>query len=310
MLVKELGGKMSFHNRRENRVRNYTLKGLALAAGAILVAVALSAPANATSLRQGTVASGATVTGSLPGEVLWSWFETTQALTNCASVTSTAALAPDNGCGNGGNGDNIIRVINPNGSANTAIPSTGTGDTLCAMIYVFDDDEEMGECCGCPVSSAGMITLSVEHNLLANWGVNSDTNDGAGAVVIVAAPVNDAIINVNENGTENINGKTGQFQGCNSTGTGGATCNYGCDPTDVPGYSTSAGSNLFASITHNQVVSTSGVGTISGLTEANFFDDAGGDTNNLSYLELQCGEQYGNNSGAGACVCPGGSSDF
>jgi hypothetical protein len=308
MLVKELGGKMSFHNRRENRVRNHTLKGLALAAGAILVAVALSAPANATSLRQGTVASGATVTGSLPGEVLWSWYETTASLTNCASVSTTAALDPDNGCDNAGNGDNIIRIINPNGSANTAIPSTGTGNTLCAMIYVFDDDEEMGECCGCPVSSAGMITLSVEHNLTANWGINGGFK-GAGAVVVVAAPVADGIIDVNDNGTENINGLTGQYQGC-AAGYGGATCNYGCDPTDVPGYSTSAGSNLFASITHNQIVSTSAAGTISGLTEANFFDDAGGDTNNLSYLELQCGEQYGNNSGAGACLCPGGSSDF
>jgi hypothetical protein len=39
----------------------------------------------------------------------------------------------------------------------------------CAMIYVFDDDEEMVECCGCPLSSADVQYFSVAHDLTANW---------------------------------------------------------------------------------------------------------------------------------------------
>src|SRR5271167_1516200 len=71
-----LGGKMSFHTRRKNRVRNHTIKGLALVAGALLVAVALSAPANAAmTLRRGATGGGATVTGALPGQVLWTYYE-------------------------------------------------------------------------------------------------------------------------------------------------------------------------------------------------------------------------------------------
>ncbi len=45
----------------------------------------------------------------------------------------------DNGTGAG---DNILELINP----------TAANGDLCAMIYVFDDDEEMGECCGCALT--------------------------------------------------------------------------------------------------------------------------------------------------------------
>ena len=53
----------------------------------------------------------------------------------------------------GGAGDNILRLINPNGAANGNLAGAQE-QTVCAMIYVFDDDEEMGECCGCPLSSS------------------------------------------------------------------------------------------------------------------------------------------------------------
>src|SRR5271166_3844446 len=135
------GGKMSFHTRRKNRVRNHTIKGLALAAGALLVAVALSASASASTLRRGSTGGGAAVTGSLPGEVLWTYYETTEEFTLCNSTT-----ADTDGCNVGGNGDNIIRLINPNGAANGNLAGAKE-QQVCAMIYVFDDDEEMGECC-------------------------------------------------------------------------------------------------------------------------------------------------------------------
>jgi len=277
-----LGGKMSFHTRRKNRVRNHTIKGLALAAGAILFAVALSAPANAATLRRGSTGGSASVTGSLPGEVLWTYYETTEAFTICGSTTSDS-----DGCDVGGNGDNIIRLINPNGSGNGNLAGAKP-QTVCAMIYVFDDDEEMGECCGCPLSSTQLATFSVEFNLTSDWGLTGGPEAGDhknGAIAIVAAAPNTI--------------------GCVGAG-GGAGCNGGCDPTNVPGYTVTTANNLLGSVTHNQLVATTSTtpGFTSGLTEIGLFDDAGGDPTNLIYLQTQCGALIGNGSKGGICDCP------
>jgi len=61
-----------------------------------------------------------------------------------------------------GNGDNLLRLLNP----------TQVVGTLCAEIYVFDSEEEMGECCGCPVSPNGLDQISVGRDLLANWFIS------------------------------------------------------------------------------------------------------------------------------------------
>ena len=282
---------MSFHTRRKNRVRNFTIKGLALAAGAFLVAVALSASANASTLRRGSTGGGSAVTGALPGQVLWTYYETTEAFTTCGTTSQDT-----DGCDVGGNGDNIIRLINPNGAANGNLAGAKT-QTVCAMIYVFDDDEEMGECCGCPLSSTQLATFSVEFNLTSNWGITGGPEAGDhknGAIAIVASAPNTvgALI-----GSSIINtgggGPAGQCLGF--------AC---CDPTNVPGYSVTTASNLLGSVTHNQQVATSGLGFTSGLTEVGLFDDAGGDPTNLIYLQTQCGSNVGNGTGGAVCNCP------
>jgi len=129
-------------------------------------AVALIAPLQASSMRNGA-GLASTVTGSVPGEVMWTYFDTTQTVTACTSTTAGV-------CDSGGNGDNILRLINPNGNSNTAF---GAVEDVCAMIYVFDDDEEMSECCGCPLSPAQLESFSVEHDLTNNW-LFSNNPDG------------------------------------------------------------------------------------------------------------------------------------
>jgi hypothetical protein len=90
----------------------------------------------------------AQVTGALPGQTLWTYYNTS---------------------GNpSGAGDNILTLINPNGSANSNLGSSSSN--TCAMIYVFDDDQEMGECCGCPLTPAGVETFSVANDFTSNWG--------------------------------------------------------------------------------------------------------------------------------------------
>jgi hypothetical protein len=219
-----------------------------------------------------------------PGEVLWLYYETTEPFVVCAGPE------PD-GCNHGGNGDNVIRLVNPNGAAN---PEFGNDNSVCAMIYVFDDDQEMGECCGCPLTSAGSETFSVE-NLTSNWAIAGGREHGDhsnGAIAIVAAAQNLALI-----GTSN-----GHF----CTASQSQACNFGCDPTNLPGYSVTSANNLLGSITHNQIVQAGPPDTtseISNITEVQLFDDASGDPNNLNYLTVQCGALVGNSSGGGVCDC-------
>jgi hypothetical protein len=56
------------------------------------------------------------------------------------------------------NQDTAVRITNP----------AVTGKDLCAMLYVFDQDQQMTECCGCKVSQDGLRTLSVNKDLLSN----------------------------------------------------------------------------------------------------------------------------------------------
>lgn len=43
-----------------------------------------------------------------------------------------------------------------------------TGGNLWASFYVFDDSQEMSECCACPVTPDGLLSENVDTELLAN----------------------------------------------------------------------------------------------------------------------------------------------
>ncbi len=58
-----------------------------------------------------------------------------------------------------GNPDTTVRVIN-DGSAGEA--------DLCAAFYVFDNSQELQACCSCDVTADGIISESVNKNLLYN----------------------------------------------------------------------------------------------------------------------------------------------
>jgi hypothetical protein len=65
-----------------------------------------------------------------------------------------------------------------------------TYGNLCAMVYVFDNDQQLTECCGCVETHNGLRTLSVNTDLTKNplTGVKS-TN---GVIKIVSAAVNNS----------------------------------------------------------------------------------------------------------------------
>ena len=98
---------------------------------------------------------------------------------------ATSTLPSASGYGgkgaSGGIGDGLVRIVN---GGDAAPEQRGT---VCAMIYVFDDLEEMR--CGCPVTPDGLRTLSVINNLTKNFGVNRG-NMNAGVVDILSVDPN------------------------------------------------------------------------------------------------------------------------
>ncbi|MGB9205788.1 MAG: hypothetical protein WCB94_17670 [Terriglobales bacterium] len=77
----------------------------------------------------------------------------------------------------------------PDGTVRVTNPGTSNGN-LCAMVYVFDNDQQMSECCGCITTPDGLRTFSVKTNLTSNplTGVYSNNGD----IKIVAAAVNNS----------------------------------------------------------------------------------------------------------------------
>ena len=54
--------------------------------------------------------------------------------------------------------DATVRIDNPG----------VTYDLVCAFIYVFDNDQQLSECCGCKETPDGLRTLSVNKDLTSN----------------------------------------------------------------------------------------------------------------------------------------------
>ncbi|HYA34816.1 MAG TPA: hypothetical protein VEF03_04315 [Candidatus Binataceae bacterium] len=96
-----------------------------------------------------------------------------------ATSTSPSASGYGGNGNSGGVGDGLLRIVN---GGDVAGQQNGT---LCAMIYVFDDIEEMQACCGCPVTPDGLRTMSVINNVTKNFGVNRG-NLNAGVVDVIS----------------------------------------------------------------------------------------------------------------------------
>lgn len=101
---------------------------------------------------------------------------------------------------NGGvSADNVLRLINPTFQPLNNDPNDNSGGFLCAMIYVYDANEEIQECCGCPVTNNGLRTISVINDLTSNFltpnigGVPVDNTHGV-IKIVKTRPVNNSDI--------------------------------------------------------------------------------------------------------------------
>jgi len=76
--------------------------------------------------------------------------------------------------------DATVRFDNP-GTVETE--GGGSPESLCAMIYVFDNDQQLSECCGCLVTPNGLRTLSVSKDLTSNPLTGVVSNNGVIKIV-------------------------------------------------------------------------------------------------------------------------------
>jgi len=64
--------------------------------------------------------------------------------------------------------------------------------TLCANIYVYAADQQLAECCSCPVTANGLIEENIKTNLLGNSLTRVTPNQGLIKIVATIAGVCDA----------------------------------------------------------------------------------------------------------------------
>jgi len=98
-------------------------------------------------------------------------------------------------------GNALVNITAPfEGNATSPTGSVSNGET-CAMIYVFDTSQAMEECCGCPITADGLLTLSITNQLAQQ-------------------PVGDSVAGVNslENGSIRILSTTATFPPSTWTG--------------------------------------------------------------------------------------------
>jgi hypothetical protein len=73
----------------------------------------------------------------------------------------------------------------PDATVHIVNPGT-TYATICADIYVFDDSQEMSECCSCSLSANSIRTLSVNGDLTGNPLTGKTLTHGAIKIVSAA----------------------------------------------------------------------------------------------------------------------------
>ena len=169
----------------------------------------------------------------------------------------------DNGTGDG---DNVVRIVND------------TSKEMCALIYVFDDDEEMGACCGCVLSPNKLISLSVERDLTSSWREASMDQESGVVYAFSSAPNNRQCLL--SNGKRNY------------------ACNSGCDPSLGFQPPTTPIPHINGNITRVQRI-----GEVASITETDM-TNVGDDDSQEHALASQCSNIVNHGSGLGICQCP------
>jgi hypothetical protein len=91
--------------------------------------------------------------------------------------------------------DGVLRLVNDGDAATTETGGVLNG-TLYASLYVLDDSQVMQECCNCGLSSDGLLSESVNQNLMSNTLTGGFLETNRGVVKVISGTNNDPTNNV------------------------------------------------------------------------------------------------------------------
>jgi hypothetical protein len=210
-------------------------------------------------------------------------------------------------------GGNTVKIINP---------ETHSGGFLCAMTYVFRSDEQLDECCGCPVTDEGLRTIAVAKEPFTKDPLVTNQCQASGTQASRLPTINDLTSNP-EHGIPNVRGvikivstlPNDSAVPCQSTGGPVPTCNPALSWTTAP--------TLREYITHTQIpefnqTEVAGTGSFddtSATSNDTFpgpaatetqFQEAPLDTAEADKLVTLCRNIHLNGSGLGICGCGSG----
>ena len=72
--------------------------------------------------------------------------------------------------------------------------AAGNPKTVCANIYVFAADQQLAECCSCPVTADGLVEENIKTNLLGNSLTRVTPNQGVIKIVASSGACNAAVV--------------------------------------------------------------------------------------------------------------------
>jgi len=84
--------------------------------------------------------------------------------------------------------DGTLRIVNDGDVSNSETEGVPNG-YMWADIYVFDDSQELQECCSCFVSPDGLLSESVNKNLTANE-LTGRAENTRGVIKVLSSPNN------------------------------------------------------------------------------------------------------------------------
>ncbi len=196
-------------------------------------------------------------------------------------------------------GQAYVNIIAPQeGNTTGATAALREGET-CAMIYVFNTEQSLQACCGCPVTADGLLTLNITTQL-------------AGNPVALGKLLQDGVIRI----IPTYPNASPPGQGINQPAYEGCDANTGacCDPTAVPALD---GDPDGDTVTSNQLVAWGDHIQNTQITETEF------DSESVLEIGVEPEEEYDAyglpeacaditrlGSGQGACTCPAGPVGF
>jgi len=93
--------------------------------------------------------------------------------------------------------DATLRLIN-DGDASTSQTAGKANGTLYASIYVFDDSQELQECCNCIITADGLLSESVDNQLTNNTETGKVPR--VGVIKVISSASSDPTHNILKSG--------------------------------------------------------------------------------------------------------------